>query len=359
VPVIVARMRSVHSNLLVALLQVASIGLFAGQSLAAGTLTPAAESNTQPVRDECARIAHKLGSVSLSDCLARHLVDTGARSVNGQAIMMKEYPPLAGRKPLARILLIGGTHGDEYSAVSIVFRWMETLDHYHSGLFEWQVTPLLNPDGLLQKHSQRLNAHGVDLNRNMPTPDWHRKTRKYWLHTGKDPRRYPGTAPLSEPESRWLYEEVRRFKPDAIVSVHAPYGVLDFDGPPLAPGKLGFLHLDLIGTYPGSLGNCAGVQHHIPVVTVELPRAGIMPTAKQVSRLWVDLVGWLRLNIPKQVTVTAYARFNEISDAMKVPMAQGKAVAEADKHQATVSTQTHIQPAIPHSQVLINSQITN
>jgi len=227
--------------------------------------------------------------------------------------MMKEYSPPPGRKPISRVLLIGGTHGDEYASVSVVFKWMKTLDVYHSGMFHWHVIPLLNPDGLLQKRSQRLNAHGVDLNRNMPTPNWHEKTSNYWNKVYRDPRRYPGEAPLSEPESRWLYEEIRSFRPHVIISVHAPYGVLDFDGPPTGPNKLGRLHLKLIGTYPGSLGNSAGVQHQIPVVTVELPHAGIMPSRGEISRMWTDIVAWLRNNTPKQQTIEAYKTFDEVT----------------------------------------------
>ena len=268
------------------------------------------------VVEVCIRIGNKLGSVSIADCLDRNLKESGAQSVNGQAILIKEYPPLPQREPKARILLLGGTHGDEYSSVSIIFKWLKTLDAHHSGLFHWHVAPLLNPDGLLQRPSQRLNAHGVDLNRNMPTPNWLESTTAYWKNTGHDPRRYPGTAPLSEPESRWLYDEIRTFKPHAIVSVHAPYGVLDFDGPPVGPDKLGHLHLQLIGTYPGSLGNSAGVQHQIPVITVELPYAGIMPGEGEISRMWMDLVRWLRLNVPKEKTVRAYEHFDEISSAL-------------------------------------------
>ena len=265
-----------------------------------------------PVTEQCTRIGNKLGSVTMKQCLERRLEDTGVRSINGQAILMKEYPPLPGREAISRVLLIGGTHGDEYASVSTVFKWMQTLDLHHSGMFHWHVAPLVNPDGLLQKRSQRLNANGVDLNRNMPTPGWHEETRKYWNRVGKDPRRYPGEAPLSEPESRWLYEEIRSFKPHVIISVHAPFGVLDFDGPPAAPRRLGHLHLQLIGTYPGSLGNCAGVQHQIPVITVELPHAGIMPSRGEISRMWTDIVAWLRKNTPKQKTIDAYAKFDEI-----------------------------------------------
>ncbi|MDT8375271.1 MAG: M14 family murein peptide amidase A [Mariprofundaceae bacterium] len=284
-------------------------------AVAAGGFSPAQQVTPNGVPDsiveQCTRIGNKLGSVTIRQCLDRKLENSGARSVNGQAIMIKEYPPLPGRNPISRVLLIGGTHGDEYASVSVLFKWMQTLDIHHSGMFHWHVAPLVNPDGLLQERSQRLNANGVDLNRNMPTPEWHEKTRNYWNRTGNDPRRYPGKAPLSEPESRWLYEEIRSFKPHVIISVHAPYGVLDFDGPPSGPRKLGYLHLQLIGTYPGSLGNSAGVQHRIPVITVELPHAGIMPSGSEISRMWIDMVAWLRDHTPKQKTIDAYATFDE------------------------------------------------
>jgi hypothetical protein len=254
----------------------------------------------QQVADVCQRIAGKLASVKYTECDSG-LVLTGAQSIKGTPILVKEYPPLDGRLPQARVLLVGGIHGDEYSSVSVVFKWMNKLNRYHSGLFHWKVVPLLNPDGLLQRKSQRMNASGVDLNRNFPTRNWQEEARHYWVkRTHKNPRRYPGKTPLSEPESRWLYKLIEEFKPDAIVSVHAPYGVLDFDGPLRAPKKLGHLYLNLLGAYPGSLGNYAGLENDIPVITIELPHAGIMPTTRQITHIWVDLVRWLKKNTPRK-----------------------------------------------------------
>jgi hypothetical protein len=139
-----------------------------------------------------------------------------------------------------------------------------------------------------------MNANGVDLNRNFPTPNWQRETKHYWEKlTRKDPRRWPGKAPLSEPESRFLFDQMASFKPDVIVSIHAPYGVLDFDGPVLPPTKLGRLYLDQVGVFPGSLGNYAGVQNAMPVVTVELPSALRTPTDADMLKMWRDLRRWM------------------------------------------------------------------
>ncbi len=250
------------------------------------------------VKDECERIANKLASISLNDCLGSDLQQTRGYSSTGSPILFKDYPPVAERRPLGRVLLIGGIHGDEYSSVSIVFKWMKILDKYHSGLFHWRILPLLNPDGLLRRKSQRMNANNVDLNRNFPMPDWYNATRNYWENvTHRNPRRFPGHAALSESETQWLVEEFNQFAPDVIVAVHAPHGIVDYDGPKNGPYKLGRLYLNLLGTYPGSLGNYAGVQMKIPVVTIELPYAGIMPTPSEVAHIWRDLVSWLRKNI--------------------------------------------------------------
>ena len=253
------------------------------------------------VEKQCKRIGNKLGSVSVEDCLAIGLSVTDGQSSEGTTILIKEYPPLEQREPLGKVLLIGGIHGDEYSSVSIVFKWLATLNKHHSGLFHWHVVPLLNPDGLLRKKSQRVNANNIDLNRNFPINDWENTAIKYWIEeTGKNPRYYPGPEALSETESNWLLGHINVFRPDVIVSVHAPHGIIDHDGPRVAPEKLGALYLNYLGTYPGSLGNYAGVQRQIPVITIELPYAGIMPTKDEIRDIWLDMVKWLRKNIMEE-----------------------------------------------------------
>ena len=257
------------------------------------------EQSSASVRSMCNKIGAKLGSVSKEECLSNNFVLSNGYSVNGLPIIIKEYPPLKNRQPQARILLLGGIHGDEFSSVSVIFKWLKTLNKYHSGLFHWRIAPLVNPDGLLQLNSQRMNINNVDLNRNFPTASTHQEwladSRKYWIdETYRDPRRYPGPAPLSEPESRWVAREIERFKPHAIVSVHAPFGLLDFDGPPTTPPeKLGQLYLSLLGTYPGSLGRYVGSVRRVPIITIELEHAGIMPSKKEVKSIWKDLVKWL------------------------------------------------------------------
>lgn len=255
-----------------------------------------------PEKQACVDISHKLASISLSECTDRKLQASNHVSFNQRPLLLKEYPPLLERrKPQAKVLLLGGVHGDEYSSVSVMFKWMNTLDKYHSGLFHWKVAPLINPDGLLQKKSQRMNANGVDINRNFPNNGSPYASLDYWKKiTHSDLRRYPGPNPASELETQWIISLIKEFEPDVIVAVHAPFGIVDFDGPPKPPTHLGSLHLKLLGTYPGSLGNYAGLQQQIPVVTVELPHAGIMPSSQEIDRIWSDLIRWLRGHTPRK-----------------------------------------------------------
>ena len=255
--------------------------------------------------DLCRELGEKLGSVDESDCLAQNLIATYGKSVEGRDLAVKNYLPKGSREPLGKILVIGGIHGDEFSSVSVVFRWMEILDIHHSGLFNWRFIPAANPDGLLQTRSQRQNANGVDLNRNFPTTDWNQNAKNYWINkAGKQPRRYPGESANSEPETQWLVSQINDFKPDVIISMHAPYHLVDYDGPPSAPNQLGSLYLRQLGVFPGSLGNYAGVDLNIPIVTVELASAGSMPSQKEISDMWDDLVSWLRTKLESPAYTT-------------------------------------------------------
>ncbi len=263
--------------------------------------SPAASKASVPLDEVCSKIAAKLASVGLSECESIGLKPSGHLSSNGFPLMVREFPPLASRRPKGRVLMVGGTHGDELSSISIVFKWMHTLKKHHSGLFHWRVNPLMNPDGALQKKHNRTNANGVDLNRNFSIPNAHSNAAlDYWENRAyKNKRRYPGPYPLSEPETYWLFKEIETFKPDVIISVHAPYSLVDYDAPNRnnAPRRIGYLRKNLMGTYPGSLGNYAGINLGIPVITLELPNAGIMPTKSQINHLWTDLVRWLVKNL--------------------------------------------------------------
>lgn len=253
------------------------------------------------IEDACKKISTRLASVDYQSCLNAELKTSGCNSVKDFPILVREFTPVSTRQPLGRILVIGGTHGDELTSVSVSMRWIDQLRKNHSGLFHWRIAPLMNPDAVLKPSATRTNHNGVDLNRNMPSDDWDEKALKYWQQkSGEDVRKFPGNTPASEPETQWLIDEINYFKPDAIISVHAPYGVVDFDSLLLktAPKSLGKLHLNLLGTYPGSLGNYAGINRNIPVITLELPHSWVMPSMQESNQIWQDIVLWLSDNVP-------------------------------------------------------------
>lgn len=251
----------------------------------------------------CDRLVPRMPTVDKALCVQGGFSTTGRVSQQGLPLIAKSVPATNKNKkqrPL-RVLLMGGIHGDELTSAAIVYRWVDGMKGPIAQSIDWRIMPVVNPDGLLAAKASRMNANGVDLNRNFPTPGWDAEAPRYWkARTRSDPRRFPGHAPLSEPESRWVEEEMRSFKPDVIISVHAPFGVLDFDGPEQPPHKFGRLLLNRVGVYPGSLGNYSGVHKNVPVITIELPNAQQMPQQTEVRRIWVDMLQWIVRNVEPQ-----------------------------------------------------------
>jgi protein MpaA len=160
-------------------------------------------------------------------------------------------------------------HGDEGLSGAVARAWMlrlEKIDPRNT----WRVMPVTNPDGW--KLKTRTNSKGVDLNRNFPTKDWTDQALKYWTKNMKsDPRRYPGPEAASEIETKCLIKHFDEFKPDFLISVHIPLGVLDFDGPKVTPPpKFSPLPWQSLGNFPGSLGRFMWADRKVPVLTIEL-----------------------------------------------------------------------------------------
>lgn len=257
----------------------------------------------------CKDYSSKIPNVSAALCASAQLQDTQGRSVMKRTIWSRDVEPQDAR---LRVLVLGGIHGDEMSSSALVFHWIAMAQQAPADMpdpIHWRFIPSLNPDGLFARPSKRVNANGVDLNRNFPTPNWERDAQVYWVsRTKKDVRRWPGPRPLSEPESRFFMEQMNTFKPNLIVSVHAPYGVLDFDGPSVPPSKLGRLYLDQVGIYPGSLGNYGGVHKGIPVVTIELQSAFRTPLDAEMRQMWMDLLRWTSERLSPTVASAAHPR---------------------------------------------------
>lgn len=251
------------------------------------------------VKNHCDKISTKLASVNYKECLSHHFEVSEGQSVSGLPILVKKFNPNRDKNSSVRttyekILLVGGVHGNEYSTVSVVFKWITLLNQYYTGNYHWQIVPLLNADGLLQSSSKRVNANGVDLDRNFPVNSDQIKANQYWEeNTHWAPEYFPGKEALSEPESRWLAEEIERYKPDIIITVHAPINSDSYKLGNSKQTKLGAQYQNTVATYPGSLNQYVNSRFSIPILTVELPYADIMPTRSEINKIWANIIEWL------------------------------------------------------------------
>lgn len=218
-----------------------------------------------------------------------------ARSHLGRPIFALRTGAALNDKSATRVLILGAVHGDELTSGWLSLKWAAfappSTDKRKYAVLH---VPIVNPDGVFAAKPSRTNGRGVDLNRNFPTPQWNPEANRWWVgKTKRDPRRFPGHAPASELETKYIMRVIDTFKPTVVVSVHAPLGVLDYDGGGPPPERIGSIFLDSLGIYPGSLGHFGSRNRGVPVLTVELPHAINPVSAEETRRMWRDLFAWI------------------------------------------------------------------
>lgn len=171
------------------------------------------------------------------------------------------------------LLILGGVHGDETEGVVLAnailarFLWRNEIG------IRVTIVPMFNLDGILAR--TRGNAHGVDLNRNLPTKDW--------SPVATSARYQPGPSPLSEPENQALALFIEFQKPDFILSLHSWKPMLNINEPKgqticgefarTIAAHTGDVIEPTIGySTPGCLGTYAGFERSIPTLTYEIER---------------------------------------------------------------------------------------
>ena len=197
--------------------------------------------------------------------------DTMGRSNRNNRLYYKEFG--SGDK---LILIIGGMHGDEPAGFISTLRLAQFLKRNPESIKNRVIiVPCINPDGLLR--GTRVNARGVDINRNFPGPTWSKDFTKSYND--------PGTHPASEPETVALIELIEKYKPNMIIQMHQPFNALypSSNAPAELMKQMSEISelpvSDDIGyPTPGSLGNYRKAQNYeIIGITFELCEINIEP----------------------------------------------------------------------------------
>jgi murein peptide amidase A len=246
----------------------------------------------------------------------------GGKSVKGKPLI---YADFGNPEAENTTLILATVHGDEITPLYIGLQLAHWIAEHQDEFQNTRVViaPLVNPDGFLSTPRTRMNARGVDVNRNFATRDWHMRALSVWQKRYRsDPRRNPGPMPRSEPETVFQEELIKKIRPQKILSIHSPLNFLDYDGPSyLTLSRFPYdyvkecdrlrkrLRAISAGYFPGSLGNYAGQDLGIPTVTLELPSTD----PKKANAYWKKFEQGIRTMI--QFTVPQFASRNLVKEA--------------------------------------------
>ncbi len=160
---------------------------------------------------------------------------------------------------LKKILIVGVFHGDEPQGEYFINEYLKMQKNNIKNSFYF--IPRLNENNL------RTNKNGVDLNRNFPTKNWQKSKRDDY---------FGGDIPASEYETQFLVDLIEKNNFDAIITIHAPYKIINYDGPAQKLAEkisqiLGYpVESDIGYPTPGSFGTYCGVERNIPTITIEI-----------------------------------------------------------------------------------------
>lgn len=169
----------------------------------------------------------------------------------------------ANNKTPKNVLVVGVIHGDEPIGEFLIEEFLKNKTRtIKNNLF---YIPRLNFS------NERKNSSNVDINRNFPS--------KNWELTKKEDNYFGGFEPNSEIETKFLVNLTNEIKFDAIITIHTPYKIINYDGVnnpitlPLAKKISAFLNYpieaDIGYATPGSMGTYFGVERNIPIITIE------------------------------------------------------------------------------------------
>jgi protein MpaA len=190
------------------------------------------------------------------------------RSIRGRPIRLVE----SGNPRRKRsVLVVGCIHGTETAGVAVTRRLIQARPSATAHIW---IVNFVNPDGAAV--GSRVNARGVDLNRNFP---WR------WRPIGSHgDLQYSGPRPASEPETRLAMRMVDRIRPSVTVWFHQPVDIVRAYGQSVPAARrfarLVGLPFRLLRWLSGSASNWQNHRfRHAASFVVELPPGNLSGAA--------------------------------------------------------------------------------
>lgn len=203
--------------------------------------------------------------------------------LNTQKTKLGNNIKLIGKPTSSNILIVGVVHGDEPQGKYLIEKYIETK--YSSSNSENKneklitkngvlFIPCLNPDGM--QNNTRTNSNNVDINRNFPTKNWGKNEGENATCDDATTNYFGGKTAGSEVETLFLIKTIEKYSPKLVMTLHAPYKVVNYDGPAKKEAEIisEIIHYPVEASIgyptPGSFGTWAGVERNIPTITLEL-----------------------------------------------------------------------------------------
>jgi protein MpaA len=222
---------------------------------------------------------------SRSHCYSTFSIGT---SVDGRPITAYQF----GSGP-SMVLYIAAMEGNEQNSANLLQQWIPAVDADPSKIPSYRtlvIIPQINPDGYAA--DTRVNARGIDLNRNFPANNWQTQVTEPLANTVVT--NDGGSNPLSEPESQALANFYEQHRPRLTLTMHSHGGIVEAndaaDSIALGAQYASLADYKAIPTYAignffdytttGAFEDWAHDKLGLPVLEVELQS----PTADEYSR---------------------------------------------------------------------------
>jgi protein MpaA len=228
---------------------------------------------------------------SRAHCYTTYSIGT---SVKGRPITAYQF----GSGP-SMVLYIAAMEGNEQNSAEQLQQWIPELDANPGKIPSYRtivVIPQINPDGFAA--DTRVNADGIDLNRNFPANNWQTEVTEplantVWTSDG-------GPYPLSEPESQALANFYQAHRPRLTITMHSHGGIVEANdaGDSIALGAQYAALADYRAIPTSAIGNFfdytttgafedwANDKLGLPVLEVEIQSPTATEYTRNVPALW-------------------------------------------------------------------------